>query len=53
MINDGSYALKGWFYSGSIYDPEPQNYFKSDTQVRYPSQTPSLAIVLERELAAG
>jgi prepilin-type N-terminal cleavage/methylation domain-containing protein len=40
VLNDGSYALNGWFYTASPYDPEPQNYYKSDTQVRYPSQTP-------------
>ncbi len=38
--NDGSYALNGWLYSGSVYDPEPQNYFPSDIKVQHPTETP-------------
>jgi prepilin-type N-terminal cleavage/methylation domain-containing protein len=43
VLGYGSYALNGWFYTASPYDLEPQNYFKSDTQARYPSQTPFFA----------
>jgi prepilin-type N-terminal cleavage/methylation domain-containing protein len=43
VLNDGSYALNGWFYTASPFDPVLQDYYKSDTQVRYPSQTPFFA----------
>ena len=42
-FGSGSYALNGWFYTASPFDLEPQNYFTSDTQARYPSQTPFFA----------
>ena len=42
VLADGSYALNGWFYSDSHFDTngESMNYYKKDTQVRYPAQTP-------------
>jgi type II secretory pathway pseudopilin PulG len=42
VLADGSYALNGWFYSGSHFDTngETQNYYQKDTQVQHPSQTP-------------
>ena len=35
----GSYALNGYFYSDSPYG-EPQNYFKNESDVTYPTRTP-------------
>jgi prepilin-type processing-associated H-X9-DG protein len=41
----GSYGMNGWFYIGSPWDVEPDNYFSTGTQptCQYPSQTPYFA----------
>ena len=39
----GSYAINGWLYTikgATVYVPEPQKYFTSDTSIRSTSRTP-------------